>query len=191
MSLCWIKVLLLFFFNLIDPTPLYAHSAVLRFYCWTLPFRCLLWCPLIGLFDLIPVISFKKKQTAAAHFAKCLYYLCFLRCRVCCEIWRQGLSEIPLSNRRGQRKLPPVSSTQDVCRTGHSDVHQCLWLGEIRGTTFVFNFFFCLAQKAYSERIAVGINLKFKENPAIQITIERSQETSLHPTTNAMSKCVQ
>jgi len=81
----------------------------------------------------MPVISFNGKWTTAAHFAKYTYYLCFLHCRIGCEIWRQGLSEIPLSNKRGQQELPSVSSTQDICYRGHSDDHQRLWLGNIRG----------------------------------------------------------
>lgn len=114
---------------------------------------------LVGLFNLMSIIIFNRKWTAAAHFAKYTYYLCFLHCRIGCEIWRQRLSKIPLSNRRWQRELPSVFPTQDICCRGHSDVHQCLWLGDVRGTTFfkytdkrIFKLFcLVLAQKAYFE----------------------------------------
>lgn len=136
----------------------------------------------------MPIIIFNRKWTAAAHFANCTYYLCFLHCRIGCEIWRKGLSKIPLSNRRWQRELPSVFPTQDICCRGHGDVHQCLWLGDVRGTTFFKHIELTLLTLSVW---CACINLKYKENPAIQIIIEWSQETSLHPMTNTKSKCLQ
>ncbi len=60
------KSIIFFLKNLTDPKPLnnfslYVNSAVLWIFWWTLPLRCMSWCPLIGLFDLISVISFSRQ----------------------------------------------------------------------------------------------------------------------------------
>ncbi len=122
MSLCWIKVL--FSFYLIDPTPLYAHRAVLRFYWWTLPLRCLLWCPLIGLFDLIPVISFKKKQTAAAHLPNVFIYVSCVA-GVCCGWYGKGYLKYLYQIEEGKETFHLSLRLKTSAAQGTVTVHQC------------------------------------------------------------------